>query len=124
MKKLLLALFAFAALASAADVTGTWTGPMTMKNGDETRDETAYLVLKQEGGAITGTIGPNEERRYDITKGTADGDSVYIEALVQGENAIVLKLKLESGKLVGDLSTKGPDAPPISGRMTLEKTKA
>jgi hypothetical protein len=122
MKKLLLVLLAFAALA-AADVTGTWTGPMTMKNGDETRDDTAYLVLKEDGGKITGTIGPNEERRYDITKGTADGDNIYIEAVVQGEAALVLKLKLEGGKLVGDLSTKGEGAPPISGRMTLEKKK-
>ena len=78
MKKLLFVLLAVAALATAADVTGTWTGPMTMKNGDETRDDTAYLVLKQEGGKITGTIGPNEERRYDITTGTAEGDNVYI----------------------------------------------
>jgi hypothetical protein len=122
MKKLLLVLLAFAGLAMA-DVTGTWTGPMTMKNGDETRDDTAYLVLKQDGGKITGTIGPNEERRYDITTGTAEGDNIYIEAVVQGDAALVLKLKLEGGKLVGDLSTKGAGAPPISGRMTLEKKK-
>ena len=123
MKKLLFVLLAVAALATAADVTGTWTGPMTMKNGDETRDDTAYLVLKQEGGKITGTIGPNEERRYDITTGTAEGDNVYIEAVVQGTAALVLKLKLEGGKLVGDLSTKGEGAPPITGRMTLDKKK-
>jgi len=122
MKKLVLVLLAFAGLA-AADVTGTWTGPMTMKNGDETRDDTAYLVLKQDGGKVTGTIGPNEERRYDITTGTAEGDNIYIEAVVQGDAALVLKLKLEGGKLVGDLSTKGAGAPPITGRMTLEKKK-
>ena len=123
MKKLLFVLLAFAAFATAADVTGTWTGPMTMKNGDETRDDTAYLVLKQDGDKITGTIGPNEERRYDITTGTADGDNIYIEAVVQGDAALVLKLKLEGGKLVGDLSTKGAGAPPVSGRMTLDKKK-
>ncbi len=123
MKKLLLALLALAATAAAADVTGTWSGPLTMKNGDETRDQTAYLVLKQDGGKLTGTIGPNEEQRRDITKGTVEGDDVYIEAIVQGENMLVLKLKLEAGKLVGDLSTKGPEAPPITGRMTLEKKK-
>jgi hypothetical protein len=122
MKKLLLTLFALAAIASA-DVTGTWSGPCTMKMGDETRDDTAYLVLKQEGDKVTGTIGPNEERRFDITKGTVEGDNVYIEAVVQGENALVLKLKLEAGKLVGDLSTKGPEAPPFSGKMTLDKKK-
>jgi hypothetical protein len=122
MKRLLIVLLALSAIASA-DVTGTWSGPLTMKNGEETRDDTAYLVLKEDGGKITGTIGPNEERRHDITKGTIDGDNVYIEAIVQGESAIVLKLKLEGGKLVGDLSTKGPEAPPISGRMTLEKKK-
>jgi hypothetical protein len=120
--KLITALLALAAIA-AADVTGTWTGPMTMSNGTETRDDTAYLVLKQDGGTITGSIGPNEERRYNITKGTATGNDIYIEAAVQGENKMVLRLKLDGEKLSGDLKAEGPEAPPITGKMTLEKKK-
>jgi hypothetical protein len=123
LRKLLIALVTLAASAFAADVTGTWTGPVAMSNGTETRDDTALLILKQEGGAITGTIGPSEERRINITKGTAEGNTIYIEATMQGENKLVLRLKLDGEKLTGDLKAEGPEAPPISGKMTLEKKK-
>jgi hypothetical protein len=124
MRKLIIGILALAASVYAADVTGTWEGPLTMSNGAETREDTAYLVLKQEGGAVTGSIGPNEERRYNITKGTSDGTNVYIEAVVQGEDKMVLRLKLDGEKLTGDLKAEGPTAPPITGKMTLTKKAA
>ena len=124
MRKLIIGLLAIAASVYAADVTGTWAGPLSMSNGQETREDSALLVLKQEGGAVTGSIGPNEERRYNITKGTSDGTNVYIEAVVQGEDKMVLRLKLEGEKLVGDLKAEGPTAPPVTGKMSLTKKPA
>jgi hypothetical protein len=121
--RLIIGLLALTAAIHAADITGTWSGPMTMTKGDETRDDSAYLVLKQTGKEITGTIGPNEEKRLNITKGSADGNNIYIEAVVEGENKMVLRLKLEGEKLVGDLKAEGPTAPPVSGKMTLTKEK-
>lgn len=123
MRRLLIALLTLAASVYAADVTGTWTGPLSMTMGGETRDDTALLVLKQDGAAVTGSIGPNEGRRYDITKGTADGSSFLIEAVVDGDNKIILRLKLEGEKLTGELKAEGPSAPPLTGKMTLEKKK-
>ena len=123
MRRLLVGLLAFVATMHAADVTGTWSGTMAMTKGDETKDDSAYLVLKQTGAEITGTIGPNADKRLEITKGTADGNSVYIEAVVEGDNKIVLRLKVDGDKLIGDLKAEGPTAPPISGKMTLSKEK-
>ena len=123
MGKLLVGLVAFVALIHAADVTGTWSGSMAMTKGDETKDDTAYLVLKQTGAEISGTIGPNAEKRLTITKGSAEGNNVYIEATVEGDNKMVLRLKVEGDKLVGDLKAEGPTAPPISGKMNLTKEK-
>lgn len=122
MRALVVGLLALASVLHA-DVTGTWSGPMSMTKEGETKDDSAYLVLKQTGNVITGTIGPNQEKRLDITKGTADGDNVVIEAVVEGENKLVLRLKLEGDKLTGDLKAEGPSAPPISGKMTLSKEK-
>ena len=102
MRALLVGLFVFLTVLHA-DVTGTWSGPLAMKNGEETKDDSAYLVLKQTGGVITGTIGPNVEKRLEITKGTAEGNDIHLEAIVEGENKLVLNLKLEGGKLIGDL---------------------
>lgn len=123
MGKLLVGLVAFVALIHAADVTGTWSGSMAMTKGDETKDDTAYLVLKQTGAEISGTIGPNAEKRLTITKGSAEGNNVYIEATVEGDNKLVLRLKVDGDKLVGDLKAEGPTAPPISGKMNLTKEK-
>ena len=96
---------------------------MAMTKGGETKDDTAYLILKQTGAEITGTIGPNSGKRLQITKGTADGNNVYIEAVVEGENKLVLRLKVDGDKLAGDLKAEGPTAPPISGKMNLSKEK-
>jgi hypothetical protein len=123
VRRLLFGVFALAAAMYAADVTGTWAGPVAMKRGDETKDDTAHLVLKQDGAAVTGTMGPSEDRQHTITKGSVDGNNVHLEALVEGENKIVLDLKLVGEKLTGDLKTEGPTAPPMTGKMTLEKKK-
>jgi hypothetical protein len=123
LTRILIGLLAFVAIVHAADVTGTWSGTMAMTKGDETKDDSAYLVLKQTGAEITGTIGPNADKRLEITKGTADGNSVYIEAVVEGDNKLVLRLKVDGDKLIGDLKAEGPTAPPISGKMTLSKEK-
>ena len=123
MGRLLIALLTFVATMTAADVTGTWSGPLAMTRGDETKDDNAYLVLKQSGAEITGTIGPNVDKRIQITKGTADGNNIHIEAIVEGENKLVLRLKVDGDKLTGDLKAEGPTAPPITGKMTLSKEK-
>jgi len=123
LKKLLIGLVALVATVYAADVTGTWSGPMQMKMGDETRDDSALLILKQSGAAVTGSVGPNEQNRYEITKGTADGNNIVLEAVLQGENKLILTLKLDGEKLTGDLKASGPEAPPLTGKLTLEKKK-
>lgn len=123
MARLLVGLLAFVAVMHAGDVTGTWSGSMAMTKGDETKDDSAYLVLKQTGAEITGTIGPNADKRLQITKGTVDGNNIHIEAVVEGDNKMVLRLKLDGDKLIGDLKAEGPTAPPISGKMTLSKEK-
>jgi hypothetical protein len=116
-------MLALAGAMFAADITGTWTGPVAMKHGDETRDDSAHLVLKQDGAKVTGTVGPNEERQYEISKGSIDGNNVHLEAFVEGDNKFVLDLKLEGEKLTGDLKAEGPSAPPLTGKMTLQKKK-
>src|SRR5262245_42869119 len=121
--RLAVAFLALVAAVHAADITGTWSGSMSMTKGEETKDDSAYLVLKQTGNEITGTIGPNAEKRLTITKGSAEGNNIHIEAIVEGENKLVLRLRVEGEKLVGDLKAEGPTAPPISGKMSLTKEK-
>src|SRR5579863_124221 len=62
MKKILVCSFlavAIAVAASAADVTGKWSGSFTPDGGQV---GTAYAVLKQSGTAVTGSAGPAEDQ--------------------------------------------------------------
>ena len=66
--------------ASAADVSGTWSGTLKITGPDgQTQDDTIHMVLKQDGGKLTGTAGPNAGEQLPIEKGAVDGDNVTME---------------------------------------------
>ena len=122
--KTTLLMLAMAAMTWAADVTGTWSGPMEMTRNGETRSDSAHLILKQTGGEVTGTVGPTAEKQTQITKGTVTGDDIVLEATAP-DNGIrfVLKLKLESDKLVGSLDARSPDGETMAGKLTLTRAQ-
>ena len=122
--KTTLMMLAMAAMTWAADVTGTWSGPMEMTRNGETRADTAHLILKQTGGEVTGTVGPNAEKQTQITKGTATGEDVVLEATAPDNGLrFVLKLKLESDKLTGTLDAKSTDGETMTGKLTLTRAQ-
>lgn len=53
-----------AVAASAADVTGKWSG------------FPGFLVLKQDGAALTGTVGQRSDEQYPFENGKVDGDKL------------------------------------------------
>jgi hypothetical protein len=90
------------ASASAADISGKWTGSFTVTgpNGD-TRDESAYMDFKQTGAELTGTAGPNADKQFAILKGKVDGNKVTFE--VQTERPLIkFELTLADGHLKGE----------------------
>ena len=103
MRTLLCFLVAATLAVAADDVTGKWSGTfkMTGPNG-ETNDSTAVLILKQSDGAITGTVGPNEEQQFPIVKGKIDGDKITLEA-DRGGNPLNFVLVLAGGRIAGDV---------------------
>ena len=125
LKKLLSTLAMFAALAVGADLTGSWSGTMQMTRDGETRDDSAHLVLKQNGTEVTGSVGPNADKQLPITKGTIEGSNVVLEATTpDGEGKFVLKLKVDGDKLTGELAANranGEDT--FTGKMTLSRVK-
>jgi hypothetical protein len=95
------------AAATAADVTGKWSGSFTATNSDgETKDGTAVLILKQTGSEITGTVGPDEGEQHTITKGRIDGDKILLES-ADGEMIIKLHLTLTGDRIAGDVTANG-----------------
>jgi hypothetical protein len=103
-----LILAAFAGFAAAdADVTGKWSGSFNVVAQDgQTKESTALLVLKQNGSEITGTVGPNEDERHEITKGKIEGDKITLES-ADGGITIKFDLALAGDRMTGDVNAAG-----------------
>jgi hypothetical protein len=92
----------------ATNFAGTWTGTMTAV----TTNDPAFMVLAQDGNMITGTIGPDREAQFKITKASIDGETLTIEAQPGGKLRFVLKMDddmlagnvFEDGQLIGIIS--------------------
>ena len=93
----------FALQEKAPDLTGTWTGKFLVA-GQGDKEESAYLVLKQTGTELSGSIGPNAGRQQPLNKGAvvtgSDGTAVTFDTGRPG-HVISFDLKLVDGKLKG-----------------------
>ncbi|MEO8660697.1 MAG: hypothetical protein ABI693_19660 [Bryobacteraceae bacterium] len=74
MIRLLMVLTMAALGLTGADVTGKWSG--TLSVAGESEKKPAFLVLKQEGTKITGTAGPRESEQFPVEDGTVENGHV------------------------------------------------
>jgi hypothetical protein len=86
MKTLLCLLLLAALPLCAADLTGKWTGKfdITTTEGEEKPDQ-AVMNLKLDGGAVTGTAGPNDDQQWPILKGKLEGNKLTFEVVPEGD---------------------------------------
>ena len=93
-----------ALVASAADVSGTWSGSLKVTGPDgQTQDDTIHLTLKQDGGKLTGTAGPRADEQLPIEKGTIDGNNVTME-VPYFSGTFKFAVVLEGDHLKGDVA--------------------
>ena len=87
----------------APDLTGTWTGKFSVVSQGE-KQEGAYVILKQTGSELTGSVGPSAERQQPINKGAVvtskDGTTVTFDTGRPG-HVIAFELRLADGTLKG-----------------------
>ena len=85
MKKFLLTLFFFSLTLIAADVTGTWSGTAKIKREDGADGaDSVYLMLKQQGATVAGSIGRDSSDQQPIEKGKMEGDQITFEVSREG----------------------------------------
>jgi hypothetical protein len=90
--------------ASAGDISGTWSGSLKITGPDgQTQDDTVHMVLKQEGGKLTGTAGPNASEQMPIEKGTVDGNKVTLEVPIPN-GTFKFDIALDGEHLKGDVT--------------------
>ncbi|MGE0882165.1 MAG: hypothetical protein AB7P14_01355 [Blastocatellales bacterium] len=96
----LLLLFSLNTIA-AEDFTGKWSGTFVMTLDGETRDDVAYMDLKQNGTELTGTAGPNVDKQWTIQKGKITGNKATFE--VQSDEPLIqFEVELVDGHLKGN----------------------
>ena len=93
------------ALVAAPDtnVTGKWSGSFNITNPDgQTKEGTAFLVLKQNGSEISGSVGPHESEQHTIKKGKIEGDKITL--LVEDEGRVInFDLVFAADRIKGDV---------------------
>ena len=89
-------------LAADTTIAGKWSGSFLMDDGSgQPHDSSIFMVLKQEGSAITGTAGPNENEQWPISKGKIEGSKLTME--VQSDGPLIkFELLLDGDHLKGD----------------------
>ena len=110
---------------TAATLTGTWTGTFKDVSSGSNHDETAMVVLKQEGDTVTGTAGPNAERQMAISKGkvlaSKDGTAVTFE-VANDAMVMQIELKLVDGHLKGAAKAER-DGQKLAAELDLTRMK-
>jgi len=108
-----------AVAASAADVSGKWSGTFAPDNGD---NGSAYLVLKQSGAKITGSGGPDENDQWPGLQGSVEGNKVSFEVKKPDDGTVYkATLVLEGDHLHGDVMFTTADGQ--SGKAKLDLTR-
>jgi len=86
------------------DVTGAWAVTITLPSGDAI---TGLAILSQDGGTITGMIGPGETEMMPA-EGTVDGNKVTLRTRPRaGRSAAFAKAELTAtaDKMTGTIDT-------------------
>src|SRR5438477_7904246 len=121
MRAFLLTL-AFALAASAADVTGNWSGTFKVGMPDGTsQDDTVYLSLKQTGSEITGTAGPSITQQAPIRVGKIQGNRITLEVPVP-QGSFTFDIALEGDHLKGEVTARA-QGETVKAKMDATRTK-
>jgi hypothetical protein len=112
----LLCVLLLSAIGLLADVTGTWAGSFDVTGPDgQTQAQTAFLSLKQDGSALSGTAGPSADEQMTIRAGKVDGNKITFEVAL--ENGPVIKFDL----LLADEHIRGTANGEADGRKMTAK---
>jgi hypothetical protein len=116
-----LLVLALALTASAADITGKWTGSGELTRADgTTRDTSVYLDLRQEGQEVTGSAGPDPDQVLPISKGKLDGGKLTFEVVARSDSGDVtytFEFAISGDKMEGTVKS-----PRFTGKLTLKRS--
>lgn len=89
------------------NLTGRWSGTLQMDGENDAKP--AYLILKQEGNKLSGSVGPNEDEQDSFEGGKVDGDKLTFDVLQgpNGEGSIHVEMQVKGDQLTGRAKWSG-----------------
>ena len=117
-----LTLLLLAATASAADLSGKWTGTVDVTSPDgSARQLSVVLQLRQKGAELSGTIADANGNEVNIANAALEGSTITFE-VKQGDNGPLWKVKLTASDdaLSGEATTAW-SGQSMKGRMNLKR---
>jgi len=117
-------------LASAADVTGKWSGSLEAKDPNgEAVVIPAHADLKQQGDSVTGKVWKEIERQFSIEKGKIEGNRITFEFKApEGSDDSELLVHRASLSVEGGNQLQGEiefamEGDKMTGKLTLTREK-
>jgi hypothetical protein len=122
MTKLFCCLLVSALALSAADLTGKWSGSFDITNSDgDTKADTAYMSLKETGGVVTGTAGPNADKQWSLRSGKLDGQKLTFEVPTDEAGILVFELSFDGDTIRGICTGTGENGEKMSAKLNLKR---
>jgi hypothetical protein len=97
---LLLSLLISLTTVGANDVNGEWSG--TLQLTGQTRAESVYMVLKQDGNNLSGSGGPNESEQHPFQGGKVEGNKLVFDVPL-GESSMHFELEVQGAQIRGQM---------------------
>ncbi len=126
----ILTLLLIAPFARAADVSGKWNGTAELKTPDgEAVTLPVHAELKQQGRAVTGTIGKEVEQHFPIANGKIEDGKINFEfEAPEGDEASGKRLYTVQLAVVSETQLQGEfefetDGNKINGKLALAREK-
>lgn len=124
MKKALCSLLLLSSVAFAAGgLTGNWSGSFDISTSDgESHADSAYLILKEKGGVVQGTAGPNIDKQWEIKNGKLDGNKLTFE--VQADQGVIkFDLVFDGESIKGVASGERPDGTKMTAKVDVKRVE-
>jgi len=103
------------------NVSGKWSGTLQMDGENDAKP--AYLILKQGGNKLSGSVGPNEYEQDSFEGGKMDGDKLTFDVPQgpNGEGSIHVDLQVKGDQMTGRATWNGPPPHNGSGKIALKR---
>ncbi len=112
---LLATLSGTAALGTAADLTGKWSGTLSIAG----ENMPSYMSLMQDGPMIVGSMGHDETHQFPLRNVTVDQDTLAFEASTP-KVTFSLSLKISEDSLKGTVKVRTTAKPGLARRPSIE----